>query len=66
MVELSRDKKSDTWLITTTDSEGFHRQLNITDTDLARLFTKYTITKMEEYLYDNKYSPILIPDKKRK
>ena len=38
MVELKRDKKArDCWLITTTDSEGFHRQLPITFDDMTEL-----------------------------
>ena len=38
MVELKRDKKArDCWLITTTDREGFHRQLAITFDDMREL-----------------------------
>ena len=38
MVNLKRDKKArDMWLITTTDSEGFHRQLPITFEDMREL-----------------------------
>ena len=37
-VTLKRDKKArDMWLITTTDSEGFHRQLPITFDDMREL-----------------------------
>ena len=36
MVEINKDKKSDTW-ITKTDSEGFHRQLNVTSEELIEL-----------------------------
>ena len=46
-VTLKRDKKAhDIWLITTTDSEGFHRQLPITFDDmreLVRLWIEETI-----------------------
>lgn len=46
-VTLKRDKKAhDCWLITTTDSEGFHRQLPITFDDmreLVRLWIEETI-----------------------
>ena len=44
MIELKKDKKSPTWVVTTTDSEGFHRQLNIQESDLdelVRLWEKY-------------------------
>ena len=38
MVELKQDRKaSNVWLITTTDSEGFHRQLPITFDDMREL-----------------------------
>lgn len=37
-VTLKRDRKAkDIWLITTTDSEGFHRQLPITFDDMREL-----------------------------
>ena len=37
-VTLKRDRKAkDCWLITTTDSEGFHRQLSITFDDMREL-----------------------------
>ena len=37
-VTLKRDKKAhDIWLITTTDREGFHRQLPITFDDMTEL-----------------------------
>jgi hypothetical protein len=38
MVTLKRDRKAkDCWLITTTDREGFHRQLAITFDDMREL-----------------------------
>ena len=38
MVTLKRDKKArDMWLITTTDREGYHRQLSITFDDMREL-----------------------------
>ncbi len=47
MVTLKRDRKAkNCWLITTTDSEGFHRQLPITFDDmreLVRLWIEETI-----------------------
>ena len=46
-VTLKRDRKAkDCWLITTTDSEGYHRQLPITFDDmreLVRLWIEETI-----------------------
>lgn len=37
MVELVKDKKSPTYVLTKTDNEGFHRQLNLTVDDLIHL-----------------------------
>jgi len=36
-VDLTKDRKSDTWIITTTDGQGFHRQLNVTREQMERL-----------------------------
>lgn len=37
MVELKKDRMSRTWIITKTDIEGFHRQLNATAEELDEL-----------------------------
>ena len=42
MVELKRDKKArNCWLITTTDREGFHRQLPITFDDMREVVRQW-------------------------
>ena len=42
MVELKRDRKAiRTWLITVTDSEGFHRQLPISYDDMTDLMRQW-------------------------
>ena len=42
MVELKRDRKAiRTWLITVTDSEGFHRQLSISHDDMTDLMRQW-------------------------
>lgn len=42
MVELTRDRKArNLWLITTTDSEGFHRQLPISHEDMTDLMRQW-------------------------
>ena len=42
MVELMRDRKAiRTWLITVTDSEGFHRQLPISYDDMTDLMRQW-------------------------
>ena len=46
MVTLTKDRKGDTWIITHTDAEGFHRQMNLTHDDmreLVRLWIEETI-----------------------
>lgn len=37
MVTLTKDRKGDTWIITRTDAEGYHRQLNLTRDELLHL-----------------------------
>ena len=37
MIELKKDRKSPTWIITTKDNEGFHRQLNVSEQELNEL-----------------------------
>ena len=37
MVTLTKDSNGDTWIITSTDAEGFHRQMNLTRDDLLHL-----------------------------
>ena len=37
MVELSKDRKSPTWVLTKTDNEGFHRQINLSVEELVEL-----------------------------
>ncbi len=37
MVDLSKDKKSSTWVVTRTDNEGFHQQLYVTAKELREL-----------------------------
>lgn len=37
MITIEKDKKSDTFILTTTDREGFHKQLNLTLSDLQEL-----------------------------
>ena len=37
MIKLTKDRKSQTYLITLTDNEGFHRQLNMTWAEMVDL-----------------------------
>ena len=42
MISLSKDKKSPTWILTRTDSEGYHRQLNLTADELDEIVAIWT------------------------
>lgn len=37
MVEIHKDKKSPTWILTKTDGEDFHRQMNLSRDELIEL-----------------------------
>lgn len=37
MIDIKKDKKSSTWIITKTDSEGFHHQINLTKEEMGQL-----------------------------
>ena len=37
MVTLTKDRKGETWIITHTDAEGFHRQMSLARDDLLNL-----------------------------
>ena len=37
MIRIDKDKKSPTWIITKTDNEGFHSQINVTADELVEL-----------------------------
>jgi hypothetical protein len=40
MIDISKDGKSSTWIITKTDSEGYHRQMNVTKDEIKELVKK--------------------------
>lgn len=37
MIEITKDKKSPTWIISKTDAEGFHHQLQVTTNEMFEL-----------------------------
>lgn len=42
MIEITKDKKAaDLWTLTTTDSDGFHRQLYVTTADMNELMRQW-------------------------
>ena len=45
MIELTKDKKSPTWILTKTDNEGFHRQVNLTSEELDSLVALWNDSK---------------------
>lgn len=42
MIDIRKDKKSSLWIITTRDSEGYHRQLAVTEKDMDELVKLWT------------------------
>ncbi len=38
MIDLKKDKKGPTYILTKIDKEGFHRQMNLTKGELKDLF----------------------------
>lgn len=40
MIDITKDRKSSTWIITKTDSEGFHLQMNVTKDEIKELVRK--------------------------
>jgi len=44
MIQITKDKKAaDVWMLTTTDREGFHRQLPVTTADMNELMCQWCI-----------------------
>ena len=43
MIDIKRDSKSDTFILTKTDSDGFHRQINLTYEEIDTLMELLSI-----------------------
>ena len=41
MITINNDSKSQMWTITTTDKEGFHRQLHVSNKEIEELFEQW-------------------------
>ena len=54
MVDIIKDRKSPMWIITQTDSEGYHRQLSLSREDMDELVRLWT----ETYTIDKKQYPL--------
>ena len=37
MISIAKDRKSDTFIITKTDNEGYHRQMNVSEEEMEEL-----------------------------
>ena len=37
MISITKDRKSATYIITKTDGEGYHRQMNVTEEEMEEL-----------------------------
>lgn len=42
MIDIKKDNKSSTWIITKTDGEGFHHQLHVTEDEMNELVRLWT------------------------
>ena len=42
MVDIQRDRKGDTWILTKTDDEGFHHQIDLTEDEMNELVRLWT------------------------
>lgn len=42
MIDIKKDRKSPTWIITKSDAEGFHRQLAVTEDEMDELVKLWT------------------------
>ena len=45
MISLKKDSKSPLWIITVTDAEGFHRQVNVSSDELDDLVEQWESEK---------------------
>lgn len=43
MIDIKKDTKSATYIITKTDSEGFHHQLNVTAEEIEELIRQWIL-----------------------
>ena len=42
MVDIKKDRKSDMWIITRTDGEGFHHQLAVSESQMNEIVRLWT------------------------
>lgn len=54
MIDINKDSKGNTYIITRTDSEGFHTQINVTFNDLVVLAHKIAYRLKENALEQQK------------
>lgn len=50
MVELTKDKKSNTWILTKTDDEGFHKQMNLTQDEINMIWALILRVEFEKFI----------------
>ena len=50
MISIKKDSKSDTYILTQTDSEGFHKQMHLTWKDLVDIETFIAHVNLENRL----------------
>ena len=47
MIGIKKDRCSATWIITTEDNEGFHRQINVTMEEMEALIVLWRMEKIK-------------------
>lgn len=52
MIDIKKDPKADAFIITQTDSEGFHKQMTMTWEELTKIAT-YIYIYIENILHNN-------------
>ena len=45
MISIAKDRKSATYIITKTDKEGYHRQMNVSEEELDELARIWNLTR---------------------
>lgn len=52
MISIKKDSKSDTYILTQTDSEGFHKQMHLTWQELVEIETFTNHVNLQNHIKD--------------
>lgn len=53
MIDIQKDKKSDCFIITKTDSEGFHKQITLTWEEMTKIADYVSAKGLNDILHNN-------------